>query len=141
MTMLMVLYLTTSLLRSGKEKHCLLFLRKIVNKTTDSSSSSQKVFTKPREEESKNVPDTQNKVGLVSRHTKVYKNTARGYTKLDRGLVHAPFSMAGWWPGGNVVCPGHGHVQRAFGHVRGRSLPVCMDHGGRVCPRYWSGRG
>jgi hypothetical protein len=77
-------------------------LRKIVNKTTDSSSSSQKVFTKPREEESKNVADTQNKVGLVSRHTKVYKNTARGYTKLDRGLVHAPFSMAGWWPGGNV---------------------------------------
>jgi hypothetical protein len=96
MTMLMVLYLTTSLLRSGKEKHCLLFLRKIVNKTTDSSSSSQKVFTKPREEESKNVADTQNKVGLVSRHTKVYKNTARGYTNStgDSCTLLSP------WPGG-----------------------------------------
>jgi hypothetical protein len=77
-------------------------LRKIVNKTTDSSIVLSKSFYKTREEESKNVPDTQNKVGLVSRHTKFYKNTARGYTKLDRGLVHAPFSMAGWWPGGNV---------------------------------------
>lgn len=48
MTMLMVLYLTTSLLWSGKEKHCLLFLRKIVNKTTDSSIVLSKSFYKTK---------------------------------------------------------------------------------------------